>query len=78
MQLFIFIIFSHVIMVMARIGCHSDRDKDHRLRENCTEAAFTDIPAGLPSSTQVKYFFTFSCKLMKNTYKIYNIKCLCS
>lgn len=56
MQLFIIFIFSQIFMVMAINGCHSDRDKDHRLRENCTEAGLTDIPAGLTHSTKVLLF----------------------
>lgn len=63
MQLFIFIIFSHVIMVMAINGCRSDRDKDHRLRENCTQAGFNDIPAGLTHSTKVKSSEFVICSL---------------
>ncbi|XP_047241760.1 platelet glycoprotein Ib alpha chain-like [Girardinichthys multiradiatus] len=37
-------------------GCRGDRDKDHRSRENCTGAGFTDIPAGLEHKTQVLLF----------------------
>ncbi|XP_015224535.1 PREDICTED: platelet glycoprotein Ib alpha chain-like [Cyprinodon variegatus] len=37
-------------------GCHSDRDKDHRPRENCTGAGFSHIPAGLEYTTQVLLF----------------------
>ncbi|XP_062305906.1 platelet glycoprotein Ib alpha chain [Osmerus eperlanus] len=37
-------------------GCHSDRDKDHRPRLNCTLAGFTDLPPGIHASNKVLLF----------------------
>lgn len=54
MQLFILVLLSHVTMVTAIDGCYSDRDNDHRPRENCTAAGFTDVPVGFVPSTKVK------------------------
>ncbi|XP_076580909.1 uncharacterized protein LOC143316943 [Chaetodon auriga] len=57
MQLFVLLfLLSHVAMVTALSGCHSDRDKDHRPRENCTAAGFSDVPAGFEPSTKVLLF----------------------
>ncbi|XP_051251457.1 leucine-rich repeat transmembrane protein FLRT3 [Dicentrarchus labrax] len=57
MQLFILLfLLSHVAVVTAVVGCHSDRDKDHRPRENCTAAGFSDVPAGFEPSTKVLLF----------------------
>uniref|UniRef100_A0A3B5A970 LRRCT domain-containing protein n=1 Tax=Stegastes partitus TaxID=144197 RepID=A0A3B5A970_9TELE len=58
MQLFILllILVSHVAMVAAVAGCHSDRDKDHRPRKNCTATGFSDVPAGLEPTTKVLLF----------------------
>lgn len=55
MQLFIllFLLLALVTMVTAVAGCHSDMDKDHQPRKNCTAAGLGDIPAGLEPSTQV-------------------------
>uniref|UniRef100_A0AAQ6IQH1 LRRCT domain-containing protein n=1 Tax=Anabas testudineus TaxID=64144 RepID=A0AAQ6IQH1_ANATE len=54
--LHLLILLSHVAIVTAVAGCLSDRDKDHRPRENCTEAGFSDIPAGLGVTTRVLLF----------------------
>nr|XP_046237601.1 platelet glycoprotein Ib alpha chain [Scatophagus argus] len=57
MQLFILIfLLSHVAMVTAVAGCQSDRDKDHRPRQNCTAGGFSDVPAGLEPSNKVLLF----------------------
>ncbi|XP_069543779.1 platelet glycoprotein Ib alpha chain-like [Brachyistius frenatus] len=58
MQLFLLLLFllTHVAMVAAVAGCRSDRDKDHRPRENCTAAGFSDIPAGFEHTTKVLLF----------------------
>lgn len=53
MQLFIALLLSRVTVVAALAGCHGDRDKDHRPRQNCTAAGFSHVPAGLDSSTKV-------------------------
>uniref|UniRef100_H3C5B1 LRRCT domain-containing protein n=1 Tax=Tetraodon nigroviridis TaxID=99883 RepID=H3C5B1_TETNG len=37
-------------------GCHGDRDKDHRPRQNCTAGGFSRVPAGLDPSTEVLLF----------------------
>lgn len=56
MQLFILLfLLSHVAVVTAVTGCLADRDKDHRPRENCTAAGFTDIPSGFEPSTKVTH-----------------------
>ncbi|CAL8384694.1 unnamed protein product [Arctogadus glacialis] len=34
-------------------GCHSDRDKDDRPRQNCTAGGFSNIPSGLEPTTEV-------------------------
>ncbi|XP_060922627.1 platelet glycoprotein Ib alpha chain [Limanda limanda] len=49
-------LLSHVARVTAVAGCHSDRDKDHRPRMNCTEAGFSGVPAGLEPTTKVLLF----------------------
>lgn len=56
MPLFIllFLLVSHITTVTMNAGCHSDRDTDHRPRQNCTAAGFSSIPAGLEPSTQVR------------------------
>ncbi|XP_038586430.1 platelet glycoprotein Ib alpha chain [Micropterus salmoides] len=51
-----FVLLSHVTKVTAVAGCHSDRDKDHRPRENCTSAGFSDVPAGFELNTKVLLF----------------------
>lgn len=51
--LLLVLLLSHVAIVTAVAGCHSDRDKDHRPRENCTGAGFSDIPAGVEPKTKV-------------------------
>nr|XP_020477819.1 platelet glycoprotein Ib alpha chain-like [Monopterus albus]XP_020477820.1 platelet glycoprotein Ib alpha chain-like [Monopterus albus]XP_020477821.1 platelet glycoprotein Ib alpha chain-like [Monopterus albus] len=57
MQLFLLLILLlHAAMVTAMAGCHSDRDKDHRPRENCTAAGYSDIPVGLELTTKVLLF----------------------
>ncbi|XP_073330938.1 uncharacterized protein [Pagrus major] len=57
MQLFIVLfLLSHVDVVTAVAGCHNDRDKDHRPRENCTAAGFSDVPAGIEPTTKVLLF----------------------
>ncbi|XP_029381913.1 platelet glycoprotein Ib alpha chain-like [Echeneis naucrates] len=58
MQLFLLLLFflSHVAMVTAVAGCHSDRDKDHRPRENCTAAGLSDVPTGFEPTTKVLLF----------------------
>ncbi|XP_044040191.1 platelet glycoprotein Ib alpha chain [Siniperca chuatsi] len=58
MELFLVLLFllSHVTMVTAVTGCHSDRDKDHRPRENCTAAGFSYVVAGFEPSTKVLLF----------------------
>ncbi|XP_029932667.1 platelet glycoprotein Ib alpha chain-like [Myripristis murdjan] len=50
------LLLCHVAVAMAVPGCHSDRDRYHRPRENCTAGSFTDIPAGLEPTTQVLLF----------------------
>uniref|UniRef100_A0A8C5CL01 LRRCT domain-containing protein n=1 Tax=Gadus morhua TaxID=8049 RepID=A0A8C5CL01_GADMO len=40
-------------MVTAVTGCHSDRDKDDRPRQNCTAGGFNNIPSGLEPTTEV-------------------------
>ncbi|KAL4008456.1 hypothetical protein ACER0C_002308 [Sarotherodon galilaeus] len=54
--LLLLILLSCVSMGVAVAGCHSDRDKDHRPRENCTAAGFSDIPVGLEPTTKVLLF----------------------
>ncbi|XP_039996670.1 platelet glycoprotein Ib alpha chain [Xiphias gladius] len=59
MQLFLLLLLfllSHLAMVTAVAGCQSDSDKDHRPRENCTEAGFDGIPAGFAPATKVLLF----------------------
>ncbi|KAM9335150.1 uncharacterized protein ABDE67_020108 [Symphorus nematophorus] len=57
MQLFILVfLLSHVATVTAVDGCQSGRDKDHRPRENCTSAGFSDIPVGFAPTTKVLLF----------------------
>lgn len=51
--LLLLILLSCVSMGVAVAGCRSDRDKDHRPRENCTAAGFSDIPVGLEPTTMV-------------------------
>ncbi|XP_026182134.1 platelet glycoprotein Ib alpha chain [Mastacembelus armatus] len=46
----------HVAMVTAVDGCHKDWDKDHRPRENCTAAGYSDIPVGFEPTTKVLLF----------------------
>uniref|UniRef100_UPI003AACC44E uncharacterized protein n=1 Tax=Centroberyx gerrardi TaxID=166262 RepID=UPI003AACC44E len=45
-------LLSQVTVATAVAGCHSDRDKDHRPRKNCTAAGFSDVPAGLEPTTK--------------------------
>ncbi|XP_034424740.1 platelet glycoprotein Ib alpha chain isoform X2 [Hippoglossus hippoglossus] len=49
-------LLSHVARVTAVAGCHSDRDKDHRPRMNCTAAGFSAVPAGFEPTTKVLLF----------------------
>ncbi|KAM6894717.1 uncharacterized protein PEZ65_022371 [Lycodopsis pacificus] len=57
MQLFVFVLLSCLVLpVTPWAGCHSDRDKDHRTRENCTTRDFTDVPAGFAPTTKVFLF----------------------
>ncbi|XP_022616607.1 leucine-rich repeat neuronal protein 2-like isoform X2 [Seriola dumerili] len=58
MQFFLLLLFllPHVATVTAVAGCLSGRDKDHRPKENCTAAGFSDIPAGLEPTTKVLLF----------------------
>lgn len=51
--LLLLILLSCVSMGVAVAGCRSDRDKDHRPRENCTAAGFSDIAVGLEPTTMV-------------------------
>ncbi|KAK2863424.1 hypothetical protein Q5P01_002957 [Channa striata] len=50
------VILSHVAIVTAVDGCHRDRDKDHRPRENCTSAGFSSVPGGFEPTTKVLLF----------------------
>ncbi|KAG7496719.1 platelet glycoprotein Ib alpha chain-like [Solea senegalensis] len=56
MWLFVLVLLSPVTTVTAVTGCHSDRDKDDRPRQNCTAAGFSSIPAGIERSTKVLLF----------------------
>ncbi|XP_014892317.1 leucine-rich repeat-containing G-protein coupled receptor 4-like [Poecilia latipinna] len=58
MQLFLLLLFLllHGAMAASVPGCLSDRDKDHRPRENCSGAGFSHVPAGLDQQTQVLLF----------------------
>ncbi|MEQ2248943.1 hypothetical protein ILYODFUR_024341, partial [Ilyodon furcidens] len=56
MQLFLLFLLIREAVASSVPGCRGDRDKDHRSRENCTGAGFTDIPAGLEHKTQVLLF----------------------
>ncbi|XP_068163720.1 platelet glycoprotein Ib alpha chain-like [Antennarius striatus] len=57
MKLFIvLVLLHHVAMATAVVGCLSDQDKDHRPRENCTAAGYSDIPSGLDLATKVLLF----------------------
>ncbi|XP_078147783.1 uncharacterized protein LOC144543532 [Centroberyx gerrardi] len=49
-------LLSQVTVATSVAGCHSDRDKDHRPRKNCTAAGFSDVPAGLEPTTKVLLF----------------------
>lgn len=53
MQFLLLLLLSPVAVVTSLDGCHSDRDKDHRPRENCTGAGFRDVPVGLDQRTKV-------------------------
>uniref|UniRef100_A0A3P9JZW7 LRRCT domain-containing protein n=1 Tax=Oryzias latipes TaxID=8090 RepID=A0A3P9JZW7_ORYLA len=50
------LLLPHVAVVTAMAGCRSDRDKDHRLRQNCTAVGFSDLPPGVDPETQVLLF----------------------
>ncbi|XP_076019315.1 uncharacterized protein gp1ba isoform X2 [Genypterus blacodes] len=54
--LYFLILLSHIAKVLAIRRCHSDRDKDHRPRENCTAAAFSDVEPGFQLTTEVLLF----------------------
>ncbi|XP_030017524.1 platelet glycoprotein Ib alpha chain-like [Sphaeramia orbicularis] len=56
MHLFVIILLYCAATVMAVPGCLSDRDKDHRLRRNCSGADFSEVPAGFEPKTQVLLF----------------------
>ncbi|KAM4564823.1 uncharacterized protein gp1ba [Fundulus diaphanus] len=56
MQHLLLLLFIQAATASSVPGCRSDRDKDHRSRENCTGAGFSDIPAGLDHKTQVLLF----------------------
>ncbi|PWA19183.1 hypothetical protein CCH79_00019709, partial [Gambusia affinis] len=58
MQIFLLLLFLllHGAMAASVPGCHGDRDKDHRPRENCSRAGFSHVPAGLDQQTQVLLF----------------------
>uniref|UniRef100_A0A671U2R9 Platelet glycoprotein Ib alpha chain-like n=1 Tax=Sparus aurata TaxID=8175 RepID=A0A671U2R9_SPAAU len=57
MQLFVLLfLLSYVDVVTVVAGCHSDRDKDHRSRLNCTALGFSNVPAGLDPTTKVLLF----------------------
>lgn len=53
MQLFILLLLSPVTVATALAGCHSDRDKDDRSRQDCSGGRFQDVPPGLDPSTKV-------------------------
>ncbi|XP_058480784.1 platelet glycoprotein Ib alpha chain [Solea solea] len=52
----VLVLLSPVTTVTAVTGCHSDRDKDDRPRQNCTAAGFSSLPAGIERSTKVLLF----------------------
>ncbi|KAJ3585747.1 hypothetical protein NHX12_014466 [Muraenolepis orangiensis] len=47
------LLLCHVTVVTGVAGCHGDRDKDNRPRQNCTAGGFSDIPSGLDPTTEV-------------------------
>nr|XP_019961525.1 PREDICTED: platelet glycoprotein Ib alpha chain-like [Paralichthys olivaceus] len=49
-------LLSHFTRVTAVADCHSDRDKDHRPRVNCTAAGYSSIPGELEPTTKVLLF----------------------
>lgn len=53
MALFVVVLLWHVGVVTGLAGCHGDRDKDDRPRQNCTAAGFREVPRGLETSTKV-------------------------
>ncbi|TNN64294.1 Leucine-rich repeat-containing G-protein coupled receptor 4 [Liparis tanakae] len=54
MRLWVVLVSSCVAAAWA--GCHRNRDKDHRWRENCTALGFGDVPPGFEPTTQVMLF----------------------
>nr|XP_057921693.1 slit homolog 1 protein isoform X2 [Doryrhamphus excisus] len=57
MNLFVFTVLGSGIAVVAAMdGCHSDRDKDHRPRLNCTAVGLSHVPADLDPMTKVFLF----------------------
>ncbi|KAM9407941.1 uncharacterized protein gp1ba isoform 1-T1 [Salvelinus alpinus] len=52
--LLLFLPLSHRSNAMT--GCHSDRDKDHRPRVNCTATNLSDVPASIDTTTRVLIF----------------------
>ncbi|KAM4714907.1 uncharacterized protein FYW61_019775 [Anableps anableps] len=53
-------------------GCHGDRDRDHRSRENCSGAGLSRIPAGLDRQTQVLLFpFNLFSSLSWTSFQIF-------
>ncbi|XP_052314915.1 leucine-rich repeat and immunoglobulin-like domain-containing nogo receptor-interacting protein 3 [Oncorhynchus keta] len=52
--LLLFLPLSHHSNAMT--GCHSDRDKDHRPRVNCTATNLSDVPASIDTTTKVLIF----------------------
>ncbi|KAF3698206.1 Platelet glycoprotein Ib alpha chain [Channa argus] len=80
MQLFLLlvVILSHFAIVTAVDGCHRDRDKDHRPRENCTSAGLTSVPGGFEPTTKVflfprNLFTSLSWTSFQTFTKIYEI-----
>ncbi|XP_077445609.1 uncharacterized protein LOC144066135 [Stigmatopora argus] len=49
-------IWAGVTVVTATDGCHSDRDKDHRLRLNCTATRLHGLPEDVQPATEVLLF----------------------
>lgn len=59
LSLLFILLLSFVTMGTPVAGCLSDRDKDHRLRKNCTGAGFTDIPTGLEPESRVSFLMVY-------------------
>ncbi|TWW52978.1 hypothetical protein D4764_0180720 [Takifugu flavidus] len=56
MALFVVVLLWHVGVVTGLAGCHGDRDKDDRPRQNCAAAGFREVPEGLTPSAKVLLF----------------------